>query len=89
MTVHRFLATAPVGPRMDMWAATAACANWLEGRENGDRGETWLVMVPSDHAEDFVTAGAAAGVTVEEIQGDGDEENYVLRAGEPGTGWRP
>lgn len=88
--VHRFLVTAPDDPRIDMWYATAAYANWLDGRDNerlGDGYETWLVTVFGEHEEHFVTAARAVGVTVEEIEGGGDTERYVLRVGEPGTGW--
>lgn len=88
--VHRFLVTAELGPRMDLWAATGAYVNWLDGRANerlGDAYETWLVTVFAEHAEQFLTAARAVRVTVEEIEGGGDTEQYLLRVGEPGTGW--
>lgn len=88
--VHRFLVTAEDGARFDMWHATGAYANWIDGRENERRGEayeTWLVTVFGEHEEHFLTAARATGVTVEEIEGGGDTERYELRVGEPGTGW--
>lgn len=88
MNVHRYLVTAPDGPRMDMWTATGMYANWIEGRENKSRGETWLVTVFGEHTEHFLEAGRATGVTVEEIEGGGETERYILCVGEPGTGWQ-
>jgi len=84
--VHRFLVTAAVGPKFNMWAATAYYANWIEGRENGGC-ETWLVTCFDEQASAFLMAASAVGVTVEEIEGAGDTESYLLRVGEPGTGW--
>jgi hypothetical protein len=86
MSVHRFLVTAPIGERMDMWAVTAIFANWIEGRGPEDR-ETWLVTCFDEHAQGFLEAGRRSGVTVEEVEGAGDDERYVMRVGEPGTGW--
>lgn len=91
MSVHRFLVTtARAEARFDMWEATAGYANWLEGRVAGKGGtrETWLVTVFDVHALNFLTAARRLDtVTVEEIHGAGDDERYVLRVGEPGTGW--
>lgn len=87
MTVHAYLATAPVDLKMDLWAASAAYANWIEGRENGDR-ETWQVMVYDEQSTAFLAAAEQLGVTVEEIVGSGDAETYQLRVGEQGTGWQ-
>jgi hypothetical protein len=86
MSVHRLLVTSDADRRMDVWAATGTYANWIEGRENGDR-ETWLVTCFDDHREAFLAAACAAGVTVERIDGAGEDESYELLAGEPGTGW--
>ena len=85
--MHRFLVTAPMGLRIDMWAAMAAVTNWLEGRGPEER-ETWLVMCPGEYAEAFLTAARTIGVTVEEIEGAGDDERYVMLVGEPGSGWQ-
>jgi hypothetical protein len=82
MTVHRYLVTAPEGPRMDMWAATGSFANWLDGRD-----ETFLVTCFDEDSEQFLAAARATAVTVQEIQGGGDTETYDLLVGEPGTGW--
>lgn len=86
--VHRFLATATHGPRLALWQCTAVCANWLDARDNPRGGETWLVTVFTEHAQQFLDAATALGVTVEEIESSGDEEKYRLRVGEPGTGWQ-
>ena len=86
MTVHRYLFTAPLSERMDTWAATAMFANWIEGRGPGDR-QTWLVTVFDDRAHIFLEAARLVGATVEEIEGAGDGEQYILRVGKPGTGW--
>lgn len=86
--VHRFLVTAPLGDRMDVWAATGTVANWIEGRGPAER-ETWLVTCMGEHAGFFLEVARKRDVTVEEIEGAGDDERYVLRAGEPGTGWKP
>lgn len=86
--VHRYLVTAPTDSKMAMWLATGGFANWLEGRGNGDR-ETWLVTVFDENSAAFLQAGLAAGVTIEEIEGSGKTETYVLRVGKPGTGWQP
>lgn len=88
MTVHRFLVTADPGERLDVWAATCAYANWIEGRENKRGGDTFLVTVFSAQGEKFLdVARTYSGVTVEEIEGAGDNETYALRVGEEGTGW--
>lgn len=86
--VHRFLVTAAEGPKFDLWAATGVSANWIEGRLSGDH-ETWLVTVFDADAAHFLDAARPLGVTVEEIEGAGDKERYVMRLGEPGTGWKP
>ncbi len=85
--VHRFLVTASADLKMDTWAATGMFSNWLEGRDNGDR-ETWLVTVFAADGESFLQAARNVGVTVEEIEGGGESESYILRVGEPGTGWQ-
>ena len=89
MTVHRYLVTGDVAQRMDAWIPTASYANWIEGRERGENRETWLVTCFSEHTEAFLTGAEAAGVTVEEIEGAGDDESYRLIFGEPGSGWDP
>lgn len=88
--VHRFLVTA-ANPenRLTMWRCTAIYANWLEGRDNAHGTETWFITVFADNQQQFLDAGRACGVTVEEINIDGDKETYELRVGEPGTGWAP
>lgn len=89
MSVRRFLVTAPVGDRMDVWAATSTYANWIEGRGPQER-ETWLATCPGQYAEHFIAAARCRpDLTVEEIQGAGDDERYELVAGQPGTGWKP
>lgn len=89
MTVHRYLVTGEIGPRMDVWAYTAAYANWIEGRLAPGRAatETWLVICFDEHAAAFLAYAKAAGVTVEEIEGAGDDESYTLLVGDPGSGW--
>ena len=72
---------------LDQWAATAMFANWIEGRAKGDR-ETWLVTCYDEHSGGFLQAARNVGVTVEEIEGGGDDESYVLVVGEPGSGWQ-
>ncbi len=86
MSVHRFLVTAPIHLRLAVWADTAAFANWIEGRGPQDR-ETWLVTSFSQHADSFLEVARDIGVTVEEIEGAGDDERYVMLVGEHGTGW--
>ena len=88
MTVHRYLVTGGEDQKWDAWLPTAAFANWIEGRENGDR-ETWLVTCMGEQADFFLAAARDAGVTVEEIEGAGDGESYALVVGEPGSGWQP
>jgi hypothetical protein len=85
--VHRYLVTASADLKMDTWAATGMFANWLEGRPNGDC-ETWLVTVFDEDSASFLEAARQVGVTVEEIEGAGGSESYVLLAGEPGSGWQ-
>lgn len=88
MSVHRFLVTAEQGPKFDLWPHTAMYANWIEGRENPRGGETWLVTVFGEDTDRFLAAArATSGVTVEEIDGAGEQERYRLLVGEPGTGW--
>jgi hypothetical protein len=82
MSVHRYLVTAPDGPRLNMWSRTAPYANWLDGRE-----QTFLVTCFDENSEQFLAAARTTGVTVEEIQGGDDTETYELLVGEPGTGW--
>jgi hypothetical protein len=72
--------------RMTLWMATDAVANWLEGRENGDR-QTWAVTCFDEHADAFLDVARQAGVTVQRIIGGGDDERYEMLVGEPGTGW--
>lgn len=87
--VHSYLVTTPPGEHMDLWAATAVASNWIESR-TGRNGTTWQVMVIGDCAPQFLdTARKIGEITVEEIQGAGDGEQYVMLVGEPGTGWVP
>ena len=85
--IRRFLITAPVKLRMDTWAATSMFANWIEGRGPEDR-QTWLVTCYAAHAHTFLESAELIGVTVEEIEGAGDEEHYVMLVGESGSGWQ-
>lgn len=84
----QYLVTASFNQRMDMWAATATFSNWFEGRGPQDR-QTWLVACVADCADAFLGVARQLGVTVEAIEGSGDDERYVLLVGEPGTGWTP
>lgn len=84
MSVHFFLVTAPMPARVKVWMATAPFANWLEVR-----GETASVTCFDQDEEAFLDIARQVGVTVEEIEGSGDNERYALRVGEPGTGWGP
>lgn len=85
--VHAFLVTTPPGEHMDLWAATSVASNWIESR-TGRNGVTWQVMVIGDCASQFLDiARKIGGITVEEIQGAGDGEQYALLVGEPGSGW--
>lgn len=86
--VHRYLVTASTDLKMHTWSVTGMFSNWLEGRISKNRGrETWLVTVFDQDSARFLEACELIGVTVEEIEGSGDTESYVLRVGEPGTGW--
>ena len=92
--VRRYLVTADVRPRIEVHLYTGMYANWIEGRaapgatKDNDR-ETWLVTVYGEHADNFLNAARGVpGVTVEEIEGADDTETYLLRVGEPGTGWK-
>ena len=87
-SLRRFLVTAGTGERMSLWAAMATVSNWIEGRGPEER-QTWLVMVIGDGADAFLGAARTLGVTVEELEGAGDEEHRTLLVGEPGTGWKP
>jgi hypothetical protein len=88
--VGRFLVTTSTDLKMAFWAATGAFSNWLEGRaQYGNDYETWLVTVFKEDEAAFLDAARHVGVTVEEIEGAGDTETYLLRVGEPGSGWRP
>ena len=86
--VRRFLVTATIDQRMSLWAATAVLSNWLDARGPEER-ETWLVMVTGEGADVFLEVAGRLGVTVEELEGAGDEEHWTLLVGEPGTGWNP
>jgi hypothetical protein len=86
MSVRYFLVTAPDETRMRMWINTTY-ANWLEGRPNRNGGETWSVTVFGEHASHFIEVALAMSVTLEEIEGAGDAEQYRLLVGDPGTGW--
>lgn len=86
--VHAYLVTTPPDEHFDLWAATAPVANWIESR-TGRNGVTWQVMVMSANAPQFLDiARKIGGITVEEIEGAGDGERFVLLVGEPGTGWK-
>lgn len=88
MSVRYFLVTAPDDEaRIRMWINTTAYANWLEGRSNRHGGETWAVTVFGEHASHFMEVARAVPVTLEEIEGSGDDERYQLLVGDPGTGW--
>ncbi len=87
--VHAYLVTTPPGEHMDLWAATALVSNWIESRA-GANGVTWQVMVIADGAPHFLDAARElGGITVEEIEGAGDDERYVMLVGESGSGWQP
>jgi hypothetical protein len=85
--LHRYLVTAETRAWVQLWTACAQVTNWIEGRGPQDR-QTWLVMCPGKYAGGFLHFAGEVGATVEEIEGAGDSEQYVLRAGEPGTGWQ-
>lgn len=87
--MHRYLVTGDDAQRMNAWTPTAGYANWIEGRRTPGAAtrETWLVTCYAGHAKAFLRAAEAAGVTVEEIDGAGDTEEYRLVVGEPGSGW--
>jgi hypothetical protein len=85
--VHRYLVTGDQDAKWAHWQRTAYYANWIEGRENGDR-ETWLVTCYDDTSAAFLEAAGAAGATVEEIHGAGESESYELCVGPPGSGWK-
>lgn len=87
MSVHRYLVTGTEDQKWDAWLPTAPYANWIEGRENGEDRETWLVTCMDEHAEFFLNSARTAGATVEEIEGAGDSETYTLVTGAPGSGW--
>ena len=87
--VHAYLVTTPPDEHLGLWAATATVANWIESR-TGRNGTTWQVMVIGDSGPQFLEAARnLGGITVEEIEGAGGDERFVLLAGEPGTGWQP
>ena len=88
VTVHRYLVTGDDAQRVDAWTSTAMFANWIEGRENGDR-ETWIVTCFDENSASFLEAVKTAGATAEEIEGAGETETYKLLIGEPGSGWAP
>jgi hypothetical protein len=70
-----------------LWQKTAYYANWIETRQRQGR-QTTLVTVSEDQREMFVTAAqATTGVTVEEVIGGEEVEDYQLLVGDPGTGW--
>lgn len=86
--VHAYLVTTAPGEHMDLWAATATVANWIESRY-GRNGATWQVMVMDSDGPQFLDIARKLGdITVEEIEGAGDDERFVLLVGEPGTGWK-
>lgn len=88
MSVHRYLVTAPTDARLQLWIGTAEFANWIEGRPNRHQGETWMVTVMGEEVQLFLDlARHTDGVTVEELEGAEDTEQYLLRVGMPGTGW--
>jgi hypothetical protein len=87
MSVRRFLVTASEGDRIAMWEAVGPYSNWIEGRLRARGGETWLVTVFGEDANRFLEIARRVGATVEEIEGGGDDERYLLRVGEPGSGW--
>lgn len=87
MTVHAYLVTGDDQQRVTAWMASCTYANWLEGRELPAARETWQVMVMDAHSGPFLDACRAAGVTVQEIHGSGDDETYELLIGADGTGW--
>lgn len=88
MTVRHLLVTAPdLHTRMRLWLPSAYVANWLEGRPNRHGTETWAVTIFDEHAETFLANARTLGVTVEEIDGAGDDESYRLLVGAPGSGW--
>ncbi len=85
--VRRFLVTSSFEARMRMWEASGSYANWIEGRNNRHGTETWMVTVLNKHTSYFLDAARVCPVTLEEIIGAGDDENYELLFGDPGTGW--
>lgn len=86
--VHAYLVTTPPDEHFGLWAATATVANWI-GSCAGRNGTTWQVMVMGDSGPAFLEAARKlGGITVEEVEGAGEGERFVLLVGEPGTGWK-
>lgn len=90
MSVHRFLVTASIEDRMNIWAATAARCNWLGEAKGPVERETWLVTCFDKDAHLMRTAVTAfPDATLQEIEFAGDVEQYVAVCGDPERGWKP
>jgi hypothetical protein len=84
--VSRLLVTGEQHDLMRISQRTSFYANWIESRDRNGR-ETYLVTVWGNEQSDFLDTARETGVTVEQVIGADETEEYILLIGAPGTGW--
>jgi hypothetical protein len=80
--VHGYLVTGTDEQRIDLQLATGQVTNWLELR-----GQTAFIMAFDEHLDGFLKLATKCGVTVQRIEGAGDNETFRLLVGEEKSGW--
>jgi hypothetical protein len=82
--VLRLLATANRGSMVQFQLRTGLLANFLE-----TRGRTTIFTLMSEHFGDILEEAKMHGVTLQKIDGAGDNESYTLVHQGELPGWSP
>jgi hypothetical protein len=83
-SVHGYLVTGDEGPREGLWRTSCHVTNWLDLR-----GQTAHVMVFDENLNQFLANAAQFGLTVQRIEGAGEDEHYQILVGDEADGWTP
>lgn len=82
--VNGYLVTGAEHERMQLWRTSCHVTNWLDLRD-----QTAHVMVFDENLSQFLANAGQFGLTVQRIDGAGDDERYEILVGEESDGWTP